>query len=421
MLRPVHWFLMLAEPKDGGTETQRIFPSAQHRQLILDELEAILANPHFRGSKRYPALLKYVVDATLDQRTSDLKERTLGVEVFGRQPDYDTNSDPVVRISAGEVRKRIAQYYHENGHHSRVQIELPLGSYTPEFRLREPEPAPVQPWTGDREPRSSNDRAGMRGARLLAVLALAAILGGAAASSLVSYHDRRVLPIASGKPATLDELWAPLLQTARPVLIVLRTAPPARVQAASDLSLGDHVHYVSVSIAISLAHLASVLSGHGKSYEVKEALETDLTDIRSRPVILVGAKDNDWTMRLVRPLRFHFVFFPDGMERIEDAANPQQTSWEFNRNTPYSSVTTDYAIVARIRDATSEGPVMVIAGLGSYGTEAAADFVQSPQYLAQLSKSLPPGWENRNFEVVLSTAVIGYHAGPPILLSATSW
>ncbi len=54
---------------------------------------------------------------------------------FGRSPDYDTNADPVGRISAGEVRKRIAQYYHESGAHSRVQIEIPLGSYMPEFQL----------------------------------------------------------------------------------------------------------------------------------------------------------------------------------------------------------------------------------------------------------------------------------------------
>ena len=110
--------------------------TAEERELVLRELEAILSSYHFRGSKRYPALLQYVVDAALENRLGDLKERTLGVEVFGRDPGYDTNADPVVRVSAGEVRKRIAQYYHENGHASRVQIELPLGSYAPEFLLR---------------------------------------------------------------------------------------------------------------------------------------------------------------------------------------------------------------------------------------------------------------------------------------------
>src|SRR5664279_2189638 len=117
------------------------------RELVLKELDSILASYHFRGSKRYPAMLKYVVDAALEGHAGDLKERTLGVEVFGRDPDYDTNADPVVRFSASEVRKRIAQYYHENGRSSHLQIELPLGSYVPEFIPRSPAPSRNPPVT----------------------------------------------------------------------------------------------------------------------------------------------------------------------------------------------------------------------------------------------------------------------------------
>ena len=107
--------------------------STGDRELVLKELEAIVASYHFRGSKRYPALLKYVVSAALDGHAAELKERTLGVEVFGRDPDYDTSADPVVRFSASEVRKRIAQYYHENGNQSGLQIELPSAPTCPGF------------------------------------------------------------------------------------------------------------------------------------------------------------------------------------------------------------------------------------------------------------------------------------------------
>lgn len=392
----------------------------EHRQLVLEELGAILASYHFRGSKRYPALLKFIVEASLDNRSSDLKERTLGVEVFGRDPGYDTSADPVVRVSAAEVRKRIAQYYHENGHHSRIQIELPLGSYAPEFRLREPEPVKVQLPQAGQEPLASggNSRSG-RTRSLARVLGLSIILASGVLAAAFYYRHQQP---AVAKPALLDQLWAPLLNTTRPVLIVLRTAPPDRLQPESKpLTVAEHVRYVSVSIALALAHIASVLNDHGKSYEVKEAPETTLTDISSRPVILVGAMSNDWTMRMVSNLRFHFVFQPDGTERIDDSADPNQKDWHFNRFQPYSSVNADYAIVARFRDSTTEGPVMVIAGLGAYGTEAAGEFVQSPQYLAQLSKMLPPGWKNENLELVLRTDVIGYHAGPPVLLSAYTW
>ena len=94
-----------------------------------------------------PSLLRYVVNETLEGRGSHLKERALGVEVFSRDPDYDTNADPVVRTSACEVRKRIAQYYHEPGHEDEIRIDLPAGSYVPEFRFAaiKARPAVVEP------------------------------------------------------------------------------------------------------------------------------------------------------------------------------------------------------------------------------------------------------------------------------------
>ena len=76
-----------------------------------------------------------LVERSLHGHAEPLKERTLGVEVFGRAPDYDTNLDPVVRTTAVEIRKRIAQYYHEEGHQNEIRIDFPAGSYLPEFRM----------------------------------------------------------------------------------------------------------------------------------------------------------------------------------------------------------------------------------------------------------------------------------------------
>src|ERR1039458_5576073 len=108
------------------------------REEVKAQLARLLASLLFQHSKHYPGFLRYVVNETLDGRGGFLKERALGAEVFGRDPDYDTNADPVVRTSASEVRKRIAQYYHEPGHESEIRIELASGSYTPEFRYAPP-------------------------------------------------------------------------------------------------------------------------------------------------------------------------------------------------------------------------------------------------------------------------------------------
>ena len=108
--------------------------SEAERRAVFEQLERVLASPLFSNSKRYPALLRYVVEESLNGRADNLKERTLGIEVFKWDSHYDTNIDPVVRVTAGEVRKRLAQYYYEAGHETEIHIELPSGSYVPEYR-----------------------------------------------------------------------------------------------------------------------------------------------------------------------------------------------------------------------------------------------------------------------------------------------
>src|SRR5579862_5670147 len=125
-----------AEPRTSSGD----FPANEEDRLeIRNQLERVLAHPQFQNSRRYPALLRYVVEKTLDGNGASLKERTIGIEVFGREPNYDTNLDHTVRTSAGEVRKRLAQYYVESDHEGEIRIDLPAGSYVPQFRNRRPE------------------------------------------------------------------------------------------------------------------------------------------------------------------------------------------------------------------------------------------------------------------------------------------
>ena len=116
--------------------------TSEDKEAVRSELQTIAASPHFCNSKRYPALLSYIVECTLAGRADELKERTLGVEVFQRQSDFDTHADTVVRYTAGEVRKRLSLYYHERewdaDSGSRIQISLPTGSYVPEFLCVDP-------------------------------------------------------------------------------------------------------------------------------------------------------------------------------------------------------------------------------------------------------------------------------------------
>src|SRR6202521_5487350 len=123
----------------GHNET-KILPSGtthtSNAALVREQLRRLVAHPLFTNSKRYPVLLTYTVEQTLLGNAGDLKERTIGVEAFGRGPNYDVNLDPVVRTTAAEVRKRLVQYYYSSDHAGELDIELPLGSYVPSFRER---------------------------------------------------------------------------------------------------------------------------------------------------------------------------------------------------------------------------------------------------------------------------------------------
>src|SRR3984893_15107272 len=119
---------MLSEQVDVWTPSRKAKKAA-----VCQQLERLLQNPHFHKSKRFPVFLKFVVNEALAGRADNLKERTLGIEVFGKDPNYDTNEDPIVRVSAGEIRKRIAQYYQEPGHEHEIRLLLSPDSYAPQF------------------------------------------------------------------------------------------------------------------------------------------------------------------------------------------------------------------------------------------------------------------------------------------------
>src|SRR6266436_7972245 len=122
-----------AEPIITGSPQSTSLTDAE-RATILRELHNILNSRPFRNSVRSKQFLSYVVEHKLEGRDEFLKERTIGTEIFQRKAGYETGDDPVVRVQAGEVRRRLEQYHHAGLNQSPVRIELPVGSYAPEFR-----------------------------------------------------------------------------------------------------------------------------------------------------------------------------------------------------------------------------------------------------------------------------------------------
>jgi len=115
--------------------------SPEQVALVRQHLQDVLSSSAFVGSKRAQEFLQLVVEHALADRTDSLKERMIGVEMFGRPVDYDTANDAVVRVKATEVRRRLLQFYRDSATDHPVRIDVPVGSYVPKFAWQTGRPA----------------------------------------------------------------------------------------------------------------------------------------------------------------------------------------------------------------------------------------------------------------------------------------
>lgn len=418
--------------------------TADERDAILRELQDVIASPHFCNSKRYPALLRYIVEHTLAGKADLLKERTLGAEVFDRPPTYDTNADTVVRYTAGEVRKRLLLYYSEPGHGSTIRISLPAGSYIPEFLRGSDEgedlasntaPIPVLlsaiselaaradnhghehepsshlgvtsdtiPLTLDAKPVSRRKAAWLTDRHLRWSAAALLILVGAVAVATLRY--------GSGlRHSPADEFWRPIVRDQHSVIVCTGGVVFQQNNFSGVITANKDSEYpfVSIQIASAITQVAGVLDRAGVTAQLLPSPSTPLTELREHPVVLLGAYNNKWAMRLLQSQRYRFTYEP--IESIEDSTRPQ-VHWTRDRSQPYSS-TDDYALVARFRDSTTGGWVIVLAGLGRNGTEAAAQFATSPHYMQQIKDQIGQKLSDRNIEIVMKVKVIDGKTGAP--------
>jgi hypothetical protein len=397
------------------------------RSAILAQLDRILANPSFKNSHRYPNLLRYLVEHTLDGHAGDLKERTLGIDVFGRKPDYDTNLDPVVRTTAAEIRKRLAQYYQDPAHESELRIDLPLGSYAARFHSEKIAPAPLVHPTLATEPASAIKPPAVRLRTVsLAWIAVTALLLVLAA---VKFWPAR---------SALDRLWSPVLESPNPALLCVGQRPfiaswatePKSLPAAAQSAPGPQttlyqLYYlgsqnVAIADVITMGRLLGLLQAKGKVYHIRAESSTTFEDLRDGPVVLIGAFNNDWSMRLMGPRRFSFERDGDTFW-IKDAQNPSDRSHAVNYTTPYLQVTEDYAVISRVLDSVTERMMVLAGGLTGYGTLAASEFLTNPEYMEAIAAHAPANWAHKNIQILIATKVINGKSGPPKTLMAHFW
>jgi hypothetical protein len=396
---------------------------------VREQLKRLLAHQLFTNSKRYPVLLAYTVEQTLLGNAGDLKERTIGIEAFGREPSYDVNLDPVVRTTAAEVRKRLIQYYYSPEHAGELIVEMPLGSYVPTFRepvalakpapaeasVREQAAAELSPAQVDL-PASSGASAPGGNRRRSVWIAFAFALALLAGFGLGRIGFSRA-------PSNLERFWEPITSASTRVTYCLGMPMPnnATGQAQIDLSQGMPVNGgLDSSDVITLARSILPLAPRHDAFRVVSAYQTPFNELRESPFVLIGAYDNIWTMRITQDLPFGFET-DNQVRKLVDRKSAQPRFWTLEWQVPYTKLAKDYAIVARIHDNVTGQPVIILAGILGEGTESASEVISNPIYLDAMLKKAPRNWEQLNLEAVIETNVIEGHPGPPNVLAVETW
>ena len=419
---------MLSHSVDGI----EALPDAEKR-AVEEQLERLLRNPHFSQSRRFPSFLRFVIGQTLIGRPEMLKERTLGIEIFGRDADYDTASDPIVRVTATEIRKRIAQYYQEPGHETELRLSLPSGSYVPQFHWpRVPKqkesteraavvthapPVFVEDW---KTPTAEDPvRRRLWRPSTAIVVAFLAVLCVVAA---FLWHSAQSTPF--------DFFWGPVVDSNEPVLFCVADQSAYPVIALRDAAepsrktlLKDDLTVIVIDDLIPAVRVAALLQSNGKKFSLKGEGGTNLTDLRGGPTVLIGAFDNAWTLRLTDSLRYHFANDPAMTEfRIVDSTNAAHPGWVINRLQQMSTNNyRDFAIVARFTDNTTGKLVVVAAGIGRGGTMVAGEYLTDSSNLAQMQRAAERAGNKKNMEFVLSTQMIDGEPGTPKVEASYFW
>ncbi len=401
--------------------------------LVREQLRRLVAHPLFTNSKRYPVLLTYTVEQTLLGNASELKERTIGIEAFGREPVYDVNLDPVVRTAAAEVRKRLSQYYYNPDHAGELVIELPIGSYVPTFR--EPtasqmgfaaEPLVVEKTESlpkDSVFQSSTDAKAEQAHSRLVTRSWIPIAIALLVAALIGFSVGRVrLPsqaAVAGEPSNMSRFWQPITATSSRVTYCLG-APTDAVDIQSrtfPVSEGGSLNTYDV---ITLARSLVPLVPKNGQFRVLSASDTGFAQLREGPFVLIGAFDNPWTMRITQDLPMGFEY-DNHVRQVVDRKSTPKKIWTLQWQVPGKSLARDYAIVARLHDTVTGEPVIILAGILGEGTEAASEVASNPAYLDAMLQKAPKNWDQLNLEAVIEANVIDGHPGPPTVIAVETW
>jgi hypothetical protein len=367
-----------------------------HADAFREHLRQISGSAAFRGSDRSKEFLIVIVEKALAGQFDELKERVLGVELFGRDTSYDTGEDAIVRVTASDVRRRLARYYTEFGSKSGLRLELPVGSYIPEFiRAEESEAVAVE------EPSLLTQAVLLKDEPPVPLRRLRApylyVVGALALGMLLWAGTSRFL--AGDPPAELLP-WSALAQGGHRLQIVVSDIELSKMQtvAGYNLSLSDYANHkylppdlpISPDVSRILSSFRGLSMGsvdvniatgisrrvfrEGQQISIQPARVLELKDFRTDDnfVILGSPRSDPWASLFQDQLDFQFFY--DTQTSQEMIRNRRRLKGEpaiYNPSARGWGTGQAFGLISFTANPNQSGHVLLIAGSSAEATEAA--------------------------------------------------
>jgi hypothetical protein len=410
---------------------QSIKPAIEsiNKEEVHQTLARVLKSKYFVNAHKKRQFLSVVCDFYLNDRAHELNEYLLAYDVFGRDNSYNPSTDPIVRVVAHEIRKKLESYYQNEGAADEIRMELPAGSYQPVFQRHQLPPVveeiPKSELPVPTKIESAPDRRNINIIVLsLVCLALAAAVIVLALSNQALRHKTDV----SQEVAVYGKLWRGFLTDSTPTVVVLSNPPVPRLSNGYEpeillkesiplttdtikvlrerlisnpqtLIVGSEIkhhnprliisnqNHTGIGEAIGLHYLTNFFRNVNKDISLKQSRTLSAEDLKNRNVIMLGgAWVNDWSGKLPSNEDFSYSVNATILNRKPLEGEEREYVPEFDRRT--GGLLTDYALITVKPNLTATNNVMVLSGIYSQGTEAAVEFITGRDHLNQIDQRL---------------------------------
>lgn len=394
------------------------------RGFYLSQIEKIANSHTLHSSEALRKLLRYLADHALEHPGSPLKEYQIATEVFGRPADFDPQLDSAIRVQAGRLRLKLAEYYASEGVEDPVQVEMPKGTYLISFHPRTPESG--RPHAQNSHDFSAEEATVRRTSRTwaIAVVCLSLLLVAAIVTIGSLMAARRTTTTEAGSqpaPAVFAAFWKPFVSAPEEPWVIfsngafvgrpetgMRYFNPARDVGAPVIL----DHYTGVGEVLAVHNLDRVFDLLHRQIRVKRGSLFSLDDAKNNDLIFVGSPAENLTLRDI-PGTQEFAF-----QRLDSGArkgdlsignlHPQAGEPRFFLASPSNAVLSeDYAVIALVKGLDPARSVLILAGTTTIGTQAAVEFTCDQNSLRDLMQRLKVSETSgvRPFEAVLRVKV----------------